>query len=128
MIQHFTYCACAMFCSGRDFCSFVLNRDRIHVEKNPDDTGPVPAMLGLGFTTRRNIYLHVVSGSESREDANADAVAVCGALTSFGVRSSIGCKNDVSVAVRDGRLCEFFERYQREASETILLHGIYTPE
>lgn len=104
----------------------VHNRDRLYAEDDPSGAASAPSMLALGLTTRRNLCLHpVVSAADSREEADA----ACRSLTASWVRSSAIQQNDTSssdAAINDDRLCEYFERYQRDGVDAILPHGIYT--
>jgi DNA excision repair protein ERCC-2 len=107
----------------------IVYRDKCYAEDNPVGAKSMRKFLALGLTTRRNLCLHPeVSSKESREEADA----ACRALTASWVRSSVmdvdGVTSGTGLATSalGGQLCEYYEGYQNEATESILPHGVYT--
>lgn len=103
-------------------------RDKCFMEDNPEQAQKMRKMLALGLTTRRNLCLHPeVSAKENREEADA----ACRALTASWVRSSAMAVEGTApsrhddVGTQEG-LCEYYEGYQREGTESIMPAGVYT--
>jgi DNA excision repair protein ERCC-2 len=117
----------------------IIYRDKFYAEDFPEKAAAAPKLLALGLTTRRNLCLHPdVISKENREEADA----ACRSLTAPWVRSSVmevegvelvagGSHGGASSAVaaagqQEHALCEFYEGYKREGSESILPSGVYT--